>query len=289
MKHKALFWHLVRFHFQIVPWFMMPLLVFLLMAISVCVGMNSFFGEGISMGSYRNYDQILAFFYVFLLGAQMTFGMQWGKAVPANQSWATGSYAFLFTRAIHRPTLYWAKLAVFFAICMIPILPTLAEAVLRPDIRIQLYQNPETRAEKLSFYQVNYPDLTLAVPAKNPKDQIVTLPGATWTQFSLKTAKVFLISLVVLWLTSLARRWPKIWIAAFAGFLILTFVPLIVMLMTKLKLGFWDTLFDDEKLLFWFHNHQAGTWLALTALTAIILWDSRQRFLKIPQYKSTLA
>lgn len=289
MNRNALFWHLVRFHFQIVPWFVLPLLLFLLLAISICAGMNMFFGDGVSMGGYRNYDQIFAFFYVFMIGAQITFGMQWGKTMTAaNQSWVTGSYAFLFTRAIDRPMLYWAKLAVFFVVCMAPVLPTVVLAILQPDIRIQLYQGAGQRAEKLSVYQANYPDLTLTAAPKDSKDQIVTLPGANWTQLSLKTAKVFLISLVVLWLSSLARRWPRIWIAALAGFLVATFGPLALMFTTKLKLGPWDTLFDDEKLLFWTHNHQAGIWLALAAFAAAVLWDSRRRFLDLPRYKTVL-
>lgn len=289
MNRSQLFWHLVRFHLQVTPWFMLPLFVLLLLVISFFAGMGNHIDDAISMGSYRNFDQIFPFIYIFIMAAQMTFGLQWGKNAVQNQSWATGSYAFLFTRAIHRPTLYWAKLFVFCGICALPVFPTLLQAVMRPDIRIQLYQDKAKRAEKMALYEKAFPDLTVDVPEKNPKDQIVTLPGAAWNEFSLKAAKVLLISLLTLWCTLLARRWPKTWLVVLALFSIALLAPLLL-LMAKIEEKWWWSLFgDDEKMLFWSHSHQPAIWLALGLLAVFVIWDSRRRFLDMPRNKTAMA
>lgn len=272
MKPLRLFAHLVKFHVLSVPWY---LWLFLL-------GFSGFLiflqGKLNHDADIRTGDNLFMVFYLFILAAQLSWGINGGTAAGSTQTWANGSRDFLWTRAVDRGVLFWSKLAVFAAICSLVWVDTSVMRLFRASpVTVSLYDGPQDRAFKKALLDTPALAARVQTPATpERKREVIALERGNGVLAALCAWKVTAFALLILWLVGGLRLNLRWLLGIFFAFLFLWYA-VVSGASAWSKIAWLDTLEYRHQVLMY---ARAGLWwwLGLWLVGFAIVMDTRRRY-----------
>lgn len=273
MNKPRLFWHLIKFHFINVP----LLMWLLLLAIFAILAPVQWFAT--SVNPLSDNSMITSQLYFFILAAQVSWGLSGRRNVACAQMWATGCTDFLWTRPVDRSLLFWAKLAVFALVCSSVaanvILPQVFESA---PVQERLWKSPPNESFKQRALATPGLGARIVEAGKEAAPGLLVLERGRIVLAGFSGAKILFISLLTLWVAVTFRlrvKWLFVVFGVFlTAFLAVTLAPLFF---RNSDLLAWSQ-YREQVLLY--ARHAPVIWSALLALGALVVWDTRRRYMQ---------
>jgi len=276
MNPPRMLWHLVRFHFL-----NMPLLLcgVLLLYCAFIIGLQWSMSDAVMIGG----DSGLASqFIVFMLAAQASWGFSPQKgATQPTQSWGADTRDFLWTRAVDRGPVYWAKLIVFAFFCSMLWVNTAAVPLFQSKpLKVVLWHSAPDDAFKARALETPALGPKIVEPKKPGDNQTLLLEHGRTAIAGLLAIKVALSSLLILWcvVTFRSRRG---WFVGMLCILIVVFAMFPALSLIFRRAGWLMSLGEAREQLLAYANHAPLIWSAVLAFAAVVIWDTRRRYVRL--------
>jgi hypothetical protein len=220
-------------------------------------------------------------FVFFILAAQVSWGFNSQKGVQPAQAWATNTRDFLWTRAVDRGPVYWAKLIVFAFFCSILWINTAAVPLLlqsRP-VKVVLWHSAPDDAFKARALETPALGPKIVEPKKPGDNRILLFEHGRAAMAGLLALKVALFSLLILWcvVTFRSRRG---WFIGIVGIVVFVFVMFPALSLIFRRADWLMSLGELREQLLAYANHAALIWSAMLAFAAVVIWDTRRRYVR---------
>jgi hypothetical protein len=276
MKPLHDLWPLVRFEFRarLASAFMLiPLLCLVKMQL----------GNDVPLGLGFADSPLTMFFISFLLAA----GIFAPGTLPGfqNKSVQNSHAEFLFSRALDRKNIFYAKTASILLIMLLPLL-VLSPWVLRdPRLSIRLMSDrPAESRETAHRYQEVFPESELAFKKDGTTPDTILLPHGRLSLYGWEFAWSLFLALTAQGILLPLSRWKhckKVFLTLYAAFFLSVFAPVFLVTFGRGATEFWlmrKGLTEPLILLFTQHSFLAG--MGLLAYGALVITGTRNSFLQ---------
>jgi hypothetical protein len=268
--------HLVAFHFLVVPTFFWGLILLVYVGVgAIPVMASAATHSGPPLNAADNFFAVIG---IFIMASQVAWGFGKNPGTVA-QNWAGGSHEFLWTRAVDRRVLFWAKLVVFFGICSVTASAFIVPSYFVPGpMKVQLFGTPSDRQFEAVALAAPALDARLA-KGKDTHGETLELGRGREFLTLLIAGKVAVVALIALWL-SIALRGRRVALIVSAWFLLFLWFTVGFGLMIWGGHTEWGDILETRGQIVCLAREPLVYTGILLALAVIVIWDVRRRYLR---------
>lgn len=212
------------------------------------------------------YVMLVCFSYEFMMGGSLF--QQKGNTTMGMLAQQT---EFLFTRAISRESIYWAKVTTYFIGASIPILVLAGWTLTQPVAKIELSYKEKTRAMQQAFYTRNFENVQI-VGAKDTRYAVI--PEGRQAKAVTLVLNIFAFIVVYQYIQHLARN--QVWIQR-GLYILCVMLPGFWPIFERKLLG--GTHDNDDQWIAWVYQHWVVYALAVLIFGACVQYVCRRAFL----------